>query len=214
MKHWKRACLLLPVLAFVMAAGCMKLNQHPIKIEYYTLEYEPVRLAESPTLPYVIAFERFTSAPLYNTTRIIFREKPFSRDAYNYHKWRAVPADLVSYFIARDMGRSGLFEAALPPGMNTGSTHVVSGSVDEFYERDLPDRWEAVMAVTVNLELEGEPNPAKRLVFQKTYSSVQKCADKTPGSVAEAMSLAMAEISRSVISDIYTALSSTKQHPS
>jgi ABC-type uncharacterized transport system auxiliary subunit len=79
--------------------------------------------------------------------------------------------------------------------------------VDEFYERDLPDRWEAVASITVSLLREREPDPAKRLVFQKTYSSVEPCEEKTPAAVAEAMSRAMRQISHSVISDIHRALS-------
>lgn len=189
------------------APGCVKFNQPRLKIEYYTLEYEPAISADTDVLPALIRVERFTSAPLYNTTRMIYREKPFSRDGYHYHKWRAVPADLVSYFIARDMGLSGLFEAVFPPDATTASTHVLSGSVDEFYERDLPDRWEAVVSITVSLLQEKEPDPTKRLVFQKTYSSVERCEEKTPVSVAEAMSRAMAQISQSVISDIHRALS-------
>jgi len=198
---------LLAGLIALTAAGCVKFNKPSLKIEHYTLEYEPVISAGTHALPVVIRVERFTSAPIYNTTRMIYREKPFSRDAYHYHKWRAVPADLVSYFIARDMGVSGMFEAAFPPGTSPGSTHVLSGSVDEFYERDLPDRWEAVASVTMSLLREGEPDPSKRLVFQKTYSSVEPCREKTPASVAEAMSRAMAQISHSVISDIHRALS-------
>jgi ABC-type uncharacterized transport system auxiliary subunit len=161
----------------------------------------------------MIRVERFTSTPIYNTTRIIYRKKPFSRDAYHYHKWRAIPADLVSYFLARDMGASGMFEAVFPPDSSTASTHVLSGSVDEFYERDLPDRWEAVMSITVSLLREEEPDPAKRLIFQKTYSSAEECEDKSPASVAEAMSRAMAHISHAVISDINRALSQNGRQP-
>ncbi len=207
MKRTLKILFLLAALTALTAAGCMKFNQPRLKIEYYTLEYEPVISAETDALPVVIHVERFTSAPLYNTSRMLYREKAFSMDGYHYHKWRAIPADLVSYFIARDMGASRMFEAVFPPDATTASTHVLSGSVNEFYERDFPDRWEAVVSITVSLLQEEEPDPTKRLVFQKTYSSVERCEEKTPASVAEAMSRAMAHISHAVISDIHRALS-------
>jgi len=207
MKRRIKMSFLLAALAALTASGCVEFNPSRLKIEYYTLEYEPAVSSDANVLPVVIRVERFTSAPLYQTTRMIYRKKPFSRDAYHYHKWRAAPADLVSYFIARDMGLSGRFEAVFPPGASTDATHVLSGSVDEFYERDLADRWEAVVSITVSLLREGEPDPAKRLVFQKTYSSLERCEEKTPASVAEAMSRAMARISHSVISDTHRMLS-------
>ena len=53
--------------------------------------------------------ERFQVAPFYNTTNIIYKEASIKRNAYHYHKWRANPEDLVTYFLARDLRETGLF---------------------------------------------------------------------------------------------------------
>jgi len=163
-------------------------------------------------LPAVIRIERFTAAPQYNTTQIMYRKQPFSRDAYYYHKWRASPPDLTAYFIARDFTRSNAFKGVVPPGSKGISTHVLSGSVDEFYERDFPDRWEAVLSLTVSLTRDREPDPSRRLLFQRTYTIAEPCGGKDPTSVAEAMSLAMSRISFSIIGDVYREIQEQKRN--
>jgi ABC-type uncharacterized transport system auxiliary subunit len=203
----KNRIFLLLAAAAIVAGGCLKLNQPRQKVEYYTLEYEPQKLKAIGVIPALIRVERFTAAPQYNTTQMIYREQPFSRDTYHYHKWRAYPADLASYFIARDLGRSGAFKGVLPSGAKTNSTHVLEGSVDEFYERDLPERWDAILTITVSLLREMEPDPTKRLVFQKVYSFAEPSNEKNPRSIAEAMSRAMAKTTSAIIADMRLALS-------
>ena len=202
-----KVCFLLAAAAAIAAGGCVNVSQARQKIEYYTLEYEPQRLENAAAIPAVIRVERFAAAPPYNTTQMIYRERPFSREAYHYHRWRASPADLATYFIARDLGGSGAFEGVLPPGTTAAATHVLEGTVEEFYERDLPDRWEAVLSITVSLLRERDPDPTKRLLFQKVYSFTETSREKTPQSVAEAMSGAMSRATMELITDIRRALS-------
>ena len=201
------ATALVAATAIISLAGCANLRQPSPKIEYYILEYEPERVEAASPVPALVRVDRFNAAPPYHTTRMIYRELPFSRQAYHYHKWRATPADLTTYFVARDLNRSGVFKGVFPAGTGTGATHVLEGTVDEFHERDHEDHWEAVLTVTVSLLREREPDPSKRLVFQKVYSFSEKCAQKNPRAVAEAMSEAMSKLTSSLVNDIRTALS-------
>ena len=205
---WKmKICLLLAAATAFAAGGCVKLSQSRQKIEFYTLEYDTGSAENAVPIPVVIRVERFTAAPPYNTNRMVYREQPFLREAYHYHKWRASPADLTAYFIARDLARSGIFEGVHPPGSIASASHILEGTADEFHERDLPDRWESVLSITVALMKEREPDPAKRLVFQRVYSFTEICRDKTPRSVAEAMSTAMSRATTALADDIRRALS-------
>jgi len=170
------------------------------------LEYTSPEMKDLKPLPVSLKVDRFSVAPAYNTTRIIFRDGSFKRDEYFYHKWRANPGDMVTYFLSRDIRNSGLFKAVLPQGSEFPFSCVLEGSVDEFVEWDSPEGWYGVLAVTVTLMAANEPDVTKRILFQKTYRAEKPLTEKNPQGLTQALSLAMADISKNIIMDIYSVL--------
>jgi hypothetical protein len=79
--------------------------------------------------------------------------------------------------------------------------------VEAFYERDGADRWEAVLALSVTLIAEGEPDVSRRVLHQESYREVEPCVRKNPRSVSEAMSRAMERASRRIVTDLHRVLS-------
>lgn len=187
----------------LLLSACLNLGQPRDKIEFYTLEYDPPQIAGLEPLPFVIRMERFSVAPIYNTNRIIYRDRSFKRDTYAYYKWRANPGDLVTYFLSRDIKQSGLFKAVLPHNSRFPSFYMLEGSVDEFLEWDTEENWKAILSVSITLMSENEPDISKRILFQKTYRGREVCSQKHPRSLADAMSKSMAEVSEKIIKDIY-----------
>jgi len=193
----------------VVSGGCVTLKQPNMKIEYYTLEYDtslPVTNTGLDPVQTVIKVERFNIAPAYNTNRIIYRDQEFKRASYFYHKWKTNPADMVTYFLTRDIRRSGLFKVVTIPGSKTPHTHIVEGLVDEFLEWDSKDEWEAVLGMNVTLLDAGESNISKKVIFQQRFSARKKCEKKHPKALAQAMSEAMAEVSEKICMAIHKAL--------
>lgn len=209
MDRYKITLFLLVSLSFLFGA-CLGVKQPTSKVQFYTLEYDPPQMTGVKPLNSAIRMERFGVAPTYNTNRIIYREESFKRNAYFYYKWRANPGDLVTYFLSRDMRQSGLFRAVLPHDSRGPSSHKLEGTVDEFFEWDKDENWEAVLSVSIVFMAENEPAISKRILFQKTYRAEQACKQKNPKALAEAMSHAMAEISGEIIQDIYDYL---KENP-
>jgi len=78
--------------------------------------------------------------------------------------------------------------------------------VDEFFELDAIESWNAVLSITITLMAANEPDVSKSVLFQKSYRVKKMCKHKNPQGLAQAMSLAMGEISREVIKDIYLAV--------
>lgn len=193
------------LLLALLGVSCASLTRPSPKIEYYSLEYAPPSL-HRPPLPTVIQVKRFGAAPLYDTRQMVYREKPFSRNSYVYHRWRSTPADLVGYFLTRDLKASGLFAGVLPHDSRHDALFSLEGSVDDFLESGADDGWEAVLAFGVTLSAAREPDPSRRVLFQKTYRAKRPCARKHPRAVAEAMSQAMAELSAEVLKDVYGVL--------
>ena len=192
----------------LLLTACLNLKQPKNKIEYYTLEYAPPSSDHRSPLPLTIRVARFSVSPVYNSSRIIYRDKAFKRQPYAYYMWRANPGDLVSYFLSRDMKQSGLFKAVLTPGSSFPHAYLLEGSVDDFYELDREDAWEAVLSVSIAVIDENESDISKKILFQKTYRSTKPCLQKNPRALAQAMSRAMLEVSEKIINDSYKFIAS------
>jgi len=205
MNLYRKTSVLLLGISLLFCA-CLTLKQPMNKIEFYTLEYDPPQLTNRQPLPLVIRLERFSVAPIYNTNRIIYRDQSFKREEYAYYKWRANPGDLVTHFLNRDIRNSGLFKAVLPYDSGSASSHVLEGTVDEFFEWDTDENWKAVLSISITLMIATEPDISKRIISQKSYGSTKACQQKHPRALAKSMSQAMAEISGKIIEDIYSHL--------
>lgn len=204
---YSKKSIYLIILFALLTVGCLNVTQHPNKkIYYYTLEYDPPKAASLKSIPFVIYIERFNVAPLYDSTRIIYSQKKFIRDAYIYHKWIANPGDLVSYYLARDIKHSSLFSTAFSSNSSYSSTHIINGTVDEFFEQDDNDIWKAVLSINITLMSKDEADISKSVLMQKRYSAIEPCSRKNPQSLAEAMSKTMANISDRIIRDVYKCL--------
>lgn len=190
----------------LILSGCGGFGGSGTKTECYTLEYDSPKLAGLNTLPFIINVERFKS-PLYNSDKISYRKNDFRTNEYPYHRWETDPARLISYFLFRDIKNSDLFKGVFTYEAGFPATYSVFGTVDEFFEDDRGKTWEAVLSLCIVLMAENEPDLSKKILFQKKYSIRKECAKKNPKSLAEAMSKAMYELSRQIITDVHKSLS-------
>ena len=187
----------------LLSGGCLDLKQPRNKIDYYSLEYEPPRMPVAEPVASVIKVELFSVAPIYNTTKIIYRDQAYQRAAYVYHKWHANPGELATYFLTRDMQQSRLFKAVLNRNSRLTHSHVLEGCVDEFLESDTQNGWQAVLALSISLMASNEHDITQKILFQQSYRISKPCAQKNPRALAQAMSVAMSEASAKIINDVY-----------
>lgn len=190
----------------LLLGGCLKLQRPGKPVRFFTLEYAALDLRLNEPLGSVLQVNRFGVAPTYDTRRMLYRDGDFKRDAYFYSQWRDNPGDLVSYFLARDLRDSGYFKAVVPRSSQAGATHVVEGYVEEFFEWDSEEQWEAVLTISVTLTKSLEPDASRKVISQKTYRVKEGFQEKTPAGLAAAMSRAMRILSGQVTEDVYRAL--------
>ncbi len=200
-----RAAAIALILLFIGVglAGCIDFKPVPRKIRYYSLEYDPPPAQTRRPLSVVLRVERFRVSPYYDTNKMVYQDAAFLRDAYLFHKWWARPGDLVSHFLARDIEASNRFKAVFALDRSMPATHILDGTVEEFYEYDGIDGAYARLGVSLSLMAANEPDVSRRILIQRQYRSEQLMADRTPLALAEAMSRAMADISRRVITDVH-----------
>jgi ABC-type uncharacterized transport system auxiliary subunit len=187
-------------------SGCSALKKPKPKIHHFTLEYTVPRIEDLKPIDAVLRVDRFGVAPAYNSNRMIYRDKSFKRDEYVYSKWIGNPGDIVTYFLARDLRDSSLLKAVFTYKSHLAASYAMEGSVDEFFEWDTPEGWDAVLGLSITLVVLQEPDISKRILFQKSYRVTRKCKEEHPRGFAETMSLAMREVSLKIIRDVYTVL--------
>lgn len=192
----------------LLLIGCLGPARNPAhKIDYYTLEYAPPAAGEHAALPVILGVQRFQAAPEYSSNQIVYRDRHYRRNVYAYHRWRATPGELVSFFLARDLQHSGRFQAVFNLEQSQPVTHLIEGAVEEFFEYDDDQNWQARLSVSVALLKENEPDITRRVIFQKQYRLSKACQRKNPQALAAAMSQAMAELSPMILNDVYRLLS-------
>ena len=187
-------------------SGCSALNKPKPKIHHFTLEYTVPKIEDLKPIDAVLRVDRFGVAPAYNSNRMIYRDKSFKRDEYVYSKWIANPGGFATYFLARDLRDSGLFKAVFTYKSHLAASYALEGSVDEFFEWDTPEGWDAVLGLNITLVVLQEPDISKRILFQKSYRVIRRCKEEHPRGFAETMSLAMQEVSEKIILDVYAVL--------
>ena len=195
-------CVLWMGLALLFSA-CLDLKQPSNTIDYYSLEYDPPCIGDHQPLAEVIKIEQFSVTPIYNTHKIIYRDRSYKRAAYTYHKWRANPGATVTYLLVRDMQQSQLFKAVVTRHSKLPYAYLLEGSVDEFLESDTRDGCQAILALSIVLMAAHEPDMDKKIRFQKTYQMRKPCERGNLETFAKAMSQAMSEASEKIINDVY-----------
>jgi len=194
------------VLIACFTSGCFGFSNPDKMISYYTLEYNAPKIEGLKNVPFAIMIERFQVAPMYDSNKIIYRNSEFKRESYSYHRWRTNPGDIITHLLARDFKETSLFKAIFTLDSRYPSTHILRGTVEEFYEKDGKDYWESVLSLSVALIKKDEIDPLKSIIFQKEYNMKEVCSKKNPLALVEAMSKSMEKLSNVIIKDVYNSL--------
>jgi len=197
-----RTLCLLSLIAIFIVSGCTTGGRPADKISFYILEYPAPKLSPGEPIAASVMVKRFSVAPLYNTTRMIFSDGRFKRNEYVFHRWRVNPGDMASGFLRRDMMESGLFRAIMSSESGAAADFILEGSVDEFLEIDEQETWKASLGLTITLSEANEKDVTKRIALQKSYKIIHGLADKKAQAFVAAMSEAMGRISAEIITDI------------
>jgi len=128
----RRLAAVLGVLGVLTAASCGSVP----KTYYYTLRLPPVPAAGDPKTTFALGVEHFRAAEVLRDDRIVYYRSPTELDFYQYHRWSADPATLVTERAARWLGQMGVFaDVRLLPSREPVD-YVLKGRVLNFEEVD------------------------------------------------------------------------------
>jgi cholesterol transport system auxiliary component len=191
----------------VALLSCVGTKGPPLESKIYSIEYPaPGPVTQAP-LQCSLRVEAFDVHPSFSTDRIAYREEAFLMNTYRYHRWQAPPPLLVAWLLERDLQSAAVCRSVIGSDSLMPATHVLEGTVDEFFENDTENGWQAVLTLSLTLATTHSGESGPRILLQRRYSVRKPCRYKNPHAVAEAMSLAMAEVSENALKDIARTLS-------
>ena len=197
--------LAITLLCSLYLPGCLPAG-HPVRpITFYTLQYSSPAPNGTP-VDGVVKIDRFSAVRSYDGSAMIFRPDPYRVVAYNYHKWRTTPGDMVSEHLLQDFQNCGLFRTVFSWRQPETARFVVEGMIEEFAEAKEHAQWEADLDVRVTLLDRGEHGNTEEVVFQNRYRVVKSVTDGSPEAFAAGMSAAMAQASEEIIIDVSGAI--------
>ena len=196
------ALVVLCGLALISACG----GAPPMYVQQYILAYPPPAPGAAKPLPAALKVARFAAPPEFNTPRMNYVPGSYQVDYYANQRWQGYPADMVAGLLARDLADSGRFAAVFSPASPQMPRFIVEGGVVKFWEDDRAGGAAAQMEVQITLLDIQQAETVKRVVFQRKYAAVQPMAAKKAQDLAQALSRAMDQVSRRVVTDVYQAV--------
>lgn len=190
----------------VLLTGCIGLNNTSPQIDFYTFEYEPPDAAPAVTTAYILKIDGFHVSSVYDDDRLLIRSQAFKRNEYTQQRWRANPGDLVADYLARDLARTAYFHAVVRTEPVPDYSHLLTGTIEEFYQHKDGDQWQAILSLNVMLVDEASVPGDGTVLFQQRYAFREPVSDQTPVGFVAGMSLAMRKLSEMLINDIAEAL--------
>lgn len=194
---------LLLLLALLCASCAIQRTSSP-PTSHYILEYKPPVFPAQQPLATTLRIVPFDAAPAFDTYRMVYQTGKYKLASYHYQAWIAKPAALVRFFLERDLRRAGLLTAVLTDSSRFSPAYLLGGTVEKFLEVDKGEHWQAVLSLDIILQRRPEDGGMAKVLGQRHYTVQKACPRKEPQAVAEAMSQAMAELSKRIQQDLYT----------
>ena len=122
-------------LVFPLALWAASCGSVP-KTNYYTLRVPPPPAAHDPKTTAVVGVERFRAADVLRDDRIVYYASPTELNFYQYHRWSADPATMLTELVARRLEQFGTFTAVRVLPSREPVDYLVRGRVLNFEEVD------------------------------------------------------------------------------
>jgi ABC-type uncharacterized transport system auxiliary subunit len=169
------------VLWSVLLGGCSLTKPRP-EVRHYALVLT-VPEAPSSAAKLSLIVSPFNARDPYGQDLMIYRPSPYRLDFYNYHRWAAAPAELVTDWTRRYVRGAGLFAKVFPATEGTADW-ILGGVIQQFAEVDHEQSWEAVLSIDFWITRADQHSPS----WFQSYTATQGAEKRNPEAIAEAMS--------------------------
>jgi len=122
--------LVLPLALWAASCGSVP------KTNYYTLRIPPPPAAHDPKTTAIVGVERFRATEVLRDDRIVYYASPTELNFYQYHRWSADPATMLTELAARRLEQSGALAAVRLLPSREPVDYLLRGRLTNFEEVD------------------------------------------------------------------------------
>ncbi len=205
----RRLAAALGLLGTILCASCGGVP----KTYYYTLRVPPAPPASDPKTTFVLGVERFRGVEMLRDDRIVFYRSPTELNFYQYHRWSAEPATMLTEMVARWLDEMGIFTLVRMLPSREPVVYILRGRLFNFEEVD----YEGGGKGRVNLELTLVRTRDRQLVWQITRQVERPIEEKGMTGVVNALNASSEQLLREALPGLAARIESefkeSQQHP-
>ena len=168
---------ILITLMFFISIQCSRIPE----THYYLIDYpiEPSQENAQPIYNVILGVARFKADPLYDQTKLVYREAPY--EGKYYHRWITTPAEMVTDKVIEQLSHSDLFRNVLSFPRFTQVDFVLTGKIKAIEEWDQGNQWFA----RVRIRFELLDKTGSKLIWQTDIEKQNLVGKKTPADVVK-----------------------------
>src|SRR5262245_56301357 len=195
MKLSARTCM---CLLMITLAGCLNLSKsYPEKRSFVLDVGAPTQETPSQSTK-VLKINRLRVSPLFAGRAMVYRTADLQYESDFYDEWFVTPGVLVTQQLQNWLAHSGRFQLVLQGTNHIEPTHVLEGTVTEFYG-DFRASPSAVLGIEFHLF---DAMNEGQLSFRKTYHQSVPLTDRSPDALARGLTEALRTVLMALTKDL------------
>ena len=192
------AAMFLLSLAMPTAFGCLNLDKSYPEKRSFVLDVGAPPQGSSSTGAIVLKINKFRVSPLFAGRAMVYRIADLQYETDFYDEWFVAPGLLVTQQFQTWLSQSPGFQLVLLGTNHVDPTHLLEGTVTEFYG-DYRDSPRAVLGLELHVLDAGN---ARHTAFRRTYHQDMPLPDRSPDALARGLTEALRMVLTTVIKDI------------
>ncbi|MFI5247816.1 MAG: hypothetical protein ACHQWV_04600 [Nitrospirales bacterium] len=199
MKTWIAMCKLVCLASVLLAmAACLNLNKsYPAK-RSFVLDVSSESRESTSEATMVLKISKFRVSPLFVGRAMVYRIGELEYENDFYDEWFVSPGALLTQQFHDWLSKTGRFRFVLVGTNHIEPTHLLEGSVAEFYgDYRLAASPKAIFGIELLL-LDGLKE--RQAIFRRTYHEEVPLADRSPdalaGGLTQAVRLVLVDLER------------------
>ena len=185
-------------LATTTLTGCLNLNKTYPEKRSYVLDVGTPQEATTSNSTMVLKIGQFRVSPLFAGRAMVYRTADLQYESDFYNEWFVTPRSLVTQQLHNWLTQSGTFQVVILGTNHIEPTHLLEGTVTEFYG-DFRGSPRAILGIELHL-LDGQNE--RQLLLRRTYHQDVPLTDRSSDALAHGLTEALRTVLVAVTKDI------------
>lgn len=192
---------------FLATGACVNLNKRYPEKRSFVLAVSPETPQAAPETTMVLKITKFRVSPLFMGRPMVYRLAELRYENDFYDEWFISPSALLTQQFHDWLSKSGRFQLVMVGTNHIEPTHLLEGSVTQFYgDYRLAGAPKAIFEIRLLL-LDGFNE--RQVIFGQTYHKEVPLADRSPDALAGGLTQAV----RFVLVDVERELAEVARRP-